>query len=152
MNIEININDYLDKEDVAEICRNEVKNGVRSMLAKENDLHRFLENSSYRFVWAAVEELCPDNMMDMITAKIPEIVNGLTAFSVFREKDTWRCGSKGQELLEQAIVNAEPQIKERVQQLIGQIDLYMIRDILTEQIDNAIENLKSKITNEGAPS
>lgn len=145
--ITVNVSDYLSTEEIKDICREEVKISVREQLKKEEDLQRFLTNSSYRFVWAAIEEKCPDNMLDLITAKISQIVNELAPYSVFRKKDAWdRDESKGWTLLQQALTESEPLIKKRVVELISMIDMYTIQDVINEQIQNVIDNLNKTET------
>ena len=145
MTVNIEIADYLSENDIKQICKDEVKYMVRAALSKESDIERFLTNSSYHFVWDAVNELCPDNMFDILTETIPKIVKNLSSFSVFSPRNAWdKEESRGWTILQKVLSESEPMIRERVYELIREINLYMIQDIITEQIGNAIENLKEK--------
>lgn len=143
MNLEINIRDYLSNEDIKDECRYAVRQEVREKLRTEEDIHRFMSNSSYHFVWDAVDELCPENMRDIIAAKIPEIVNDLSPFCVFRPKDAWdREESKGWTILQSVLSESKPLVEKRVHELISQIDLCDMRSFIYEQFSAAIDNLK----------
>lgn len=145
MNIEIDIHDYLSEEEIAEECRYVVGQEVREKLRTEEDIHRFMSNSSYHFVWDAVDELCPENMRELIAAKIPEIVNELATYCVFRPKDVWdREESKGWTILQSVLSESKPLIEKRVHELIQEFDLREFRDVLDSQIENVIDNLKEK--------
>jgi uncharacterized membrane protein YheB (UPF0754 family) len=145
MNLEINIKDYLSEEEIKEVCKDTIRNCIKEKLNKEEDIQRFLTNSSYHFVWSAVEELCPENMKELITNKIPEIIKGLSTYHVFRKKDVWdKDESKGWILLQKALSETEPLIKERVCELINEIGLRDIQEILNEKIENIIYNTQNK--------
>ena len=142
--MEISIDQYLDEDEMRDICRKAVKERVNQLLEKEDDVQRFLSNTSYRFVWSAIEERCPDNMLETITGKIPEIINSLSSYAVFRPPDAWhRDESSGWKILQKALKEAEPLIKGRVVDLIRNIDMGLIRDTLVEHIDSVIENISS---------
>lgn len=143
MNIEINIKDYLSEEEIKETCKETVRNCIREKLNREGDIQRFLTNSSYHFVWTAVEELSSGNMKEIIIKKIPEIINNLSSYSVFRSKNSWdEDESKGWTLLQKALSEAEPLIKERVCELINKIELCDLQEIINEKINNIIYNLQ----------
>ena len=142
--MEISIDRYLDEDEMRDICRKAVKERVNQLLNTEDDVQRFLTNSSYYLVWSAIEERCPDNMLEMITGKIPEIVNALSSYEVFRCPDAWhREESSGWRFLQKALKEAEPLIKDRVVDLIRNIDMGLIRDTLVEHIDSVIETISS---------
>jgi len=141
--MEIDVKDYLSEDEMEEICRDAVRNRVSELLRTEQDVHRFLSNNCYELVWKAVDEKCPDNMLEVLASKIPGIVEGLSSFNVFRAPDAWdREATKGWTLLQKAVSEAEPLIKERVAELIKRIDLQTIRYLIDEHIDNIIENLQ----------
>jgi len=103
-----------------------------------------LTNSSYYLVWSAIEERCPDNMLETITGKIPEIIDGLSSYEVFRRPDAWhRDESSGWNILQKALKEAEPLIKDRVVDLIRNIDMGLIRNTLVDHIDSVIETISS---------
>jgi hypothetical protein len=143
--MEIDVKDYLSENEMKEICREAVEQRVSAILCKEGDVDRFVCNSSYHLVWDAVNKKCPVNMLDVITEKIPDIVKGLSKWDVFRAPDAWeREASKGWFFLQKVVSEVEPLIKERVIELIKQIDMQTIRDLFIEHIDTVIENLQEK--------
>ena len=142
--MKISIDQYLDEDEMRDICRKAVKERVNKLLEKEDDVQRFLTNSSYYLVWSAIEERCPDNMLETITGKIPEIIDGLSSYEVFRRPDAWhRDESSGWNILQKALKEAEPLIKDRVVDLIRNIDMGLIRNTLVDHIDSVIETISS---------
>ena len=145
MTLEINIHDYLTEEEIKDECRAAVRQDVHNQLRTESDIQRFLTNSSYHFVWEAVDELCPEDMREIIAAKIPEIVSDLSSFSVFRPKNAWdRDESKGWTILQSVLSESKPLIEKRVCELVQKIDISDIRDFVYEEFENIISNLKKK--------
>jgi len=143
--MEIDVKDYLSEDETKGICREAVINRVSELLRTEQDVHRFLTNNCYEFVWKAVDNKCPGDMLGTITKKIPDIVEKLSGWDVFRAPDAWhREARKGWELLQKAVSEAEPLIKERVAELIKEIDMQTIKYLINEHIDNIIENLQEK--------
>jgi hypothetical protein len=142
MKLEINVKDYLSESELKEICRDAVRERVSALLCKEGDIDRFLTNASFHLVWDAVNEKCPDNMLEKITEKIPGIVEKLSSWDVFRAPDAWgREANKGWTLLQKALSDSEPLIKERVIELIRQIDMETIKYVINEHVDNVIDKL-----------
>jgi hypothetical protein len=145
--MEINITDYLEEREIKKICREAVRNRVSQLLSKENDIQRFLSNTSYFMVWEAVERKSPENMLDLIASKIPEIVNSLSIYNVFRPKDAWdRDETIGWKLLQKSLNEAEPLIKERISELIKQIDMPVIKEAVMEHIYKIIDELETALS------
>jgi hypothetical protein len=105
---------------------------------------------SYQLVWDAVDKKCPENLLEIISAKIPDIVNGVSSYEVFRQADAWgRSESTGYKLLQKALYEAEPLIKERIMEIVRNIDALYISDFISDHINSVIENMAKKDNNNG---
>lgn len=138
--MDVNVKDYLSNDEIKDICQIAVRERVHKLLESENDIERFLSNTSYHFVWDAINERTPENMLEKISSKIPEIVEKLSAWDVFRQESYWE--STGWALLREALNEAKPLIKAKAIELIQKIDMDMIREVIMDQI--VIDNLKEK--------
>lgn len=143
--MEINILDYLSQDEIKETCRSAVYDQAKSMLKTEKDLDRIMGNEAYYAVWKCVDDVFNVDFNHAIAMKIPDIIQGLTDFSVFRPKDSWngRDESTGYKILSEVLKDNRQMIDDRVKDLIFQIDMDSIKDAFVDAFDMVIENLKS---------
>lgn len=144
--MEINILDYLSQDEIKDACRSAVYDQAKAMLKSEKDLDRIMGNEAYYAVWKCVDDVFNVDFNHAIAMKIPDIIQGLTDFCVFRPKDSWngRDESTGYKILSEVIKENRHMIDDRVKDLICQIDMEEIKDAFVESLDRVIENLKSK--------
>jgi hypothetical protein len=105
--MKINIMDYLDDEEIKEICIEEVKRYIKIMDHLDNkeikeicieeikryirindveNLNRIIANAAYHKVFNVVDELLPQGYAEQITENVERIIANQTSFSPFR----WR--------------------------------------------------------------
>ena len=115
--MEINIEDYLDRDEIKDIIKHEIRYIV------ERDAERLLTNSAYYVVFKAVDEALDNNAKELIKQKAIEVINNLSEFSVFRKRDTWdRENSIAYDILQEAIKENSNLIKQKVREAIENRD------------------------------
>lgn len=83
MEIKINIEDYLDKEEIKELISYEISKSAK------NDAERILSNTAYSVVFDAVDKALDNKAKDIIKEKTLDIINNLSDFCLFRRADAW---------------------------------------------------------------
>lgn len=117
MEININIEDYLDRDEIKDIIKNQIRYIV------ERDAERLLTNSAYYVVFKAVDEALDNNAKELIKQKAIEVINNLSEFSVFRKRDTWdRENSIAYDILQEAVKENSNLIKQKVREAIENRD------------------------------
>ena len=140
--MDIKIEDYLSHEEIKQICRDIVKTKAREALSTTSEIERILNNTSYDIVRTAVNEIIPEDLDVLLRDKVIEITQSLSSYSVFKPKDAWeRENTKGWDILQKVISDEEPLIRERVCQIIREIDLHHIRELINQHIDTIIHSL-----------
>lgn len=145
MNIEVVLSDYLTEADIRDICACEVHAKIREDLRHLN-VNTIISNLSYEEVFRMVDEQIGENgyCRKTIAEKVPELVNSLSSYSIFRKADAWeRTESIGQKILDEEVNNARPLIAERIKTIIAEYDFpqlsredipYTIADIITDML------------------
>lgn len=114
---ELDIDQYLTEEDKKNICREKFSEVAR--LNCQADFERIITNSAYSIVRAEVDNMFDGRMQEYLIERVEKVVNELSAFTVFSGPNTWdKNSSKGYDLLQQAVQDAEPLIVSRVVELI----------------------------------
>jgi len=112
--MEINIFDYVTEEDI----RQEILSGIRytAMNMSEKDFERVMTNAFYGTVSNIANEIFEERgFKEEMENKIKEIINGLSAYNVFRDKDGFNnYKSKSQILLDQIVEEQKEILKDRV--------------------------------------
>lgn len=127
MEIKINIEDYLNHDEIKNIIKHEIRYIV------ERDAERLLTNSAYYVVFKAVDEALDNNAKELIKQKAIEVINNLSEFSVFRKRDTWeRENSIAYDILQEAVKENSNLIKQKIREIIENRDY-------EEDIKNAID-------------
>lgn len=114
---EIDIDQYLTEEDKKRICREQFSEVAR--MKCQNDFERIITNSSYSIVRDEVDKLFDGKMQEFLIERVEKVVKELSSFTVFNKPDAWdKTSSKGYDLLQQAVQDAQPLIVARVVALI----------------------------------
>lgn len=137
MNINIDVYDIASQKEVKEAVLGAIKElVVRQFGGKEENLNRLLVNLSYSFVWEMVDRQFSGTLEEQLKAKIGDIVDGLSAFSVFRRKDAWdKQDSVAYIALQEEMANARPLIKARVEKIIGD---YPFAELQNDEIGDVV--------------
>lgn len=144
MRTEVNIEDYLSKETVQDIIKDELRLLVKESFRKEK-LDTLIANSSYEIVWKAVDEEMDGNLIETIKTKTLDIINDLSSYHVFHKKDVWEHeDSKAYIYMQQAIEENKDLIfsmtKERiVTEIVKFIDTNYIQDCVNDLIYQIVE-------------
>jgi hypothetical protein len=133
MNVTIDINDYLDEDEMREIAREQFARIVRESVADRlyyGKVYDFIGNIAYEVVWPAVDEKIGCDAREAIAERIPKVIEGLSEYSVFRTADKYlrEEDSVAQVILDETVRKNRPLIERRVMEIIEGLDDYRIKD------------------------
>lgn len=143
--MDIKIEDYLDEQEIKEICKNALYQKIREDMRKLN-VNDIIANISYAEVAAMVDTYVgeDDFCKTEIPKKVRNVIENISIFTVFRKADVWeRQSSIANDILEEECRAARPLIKKRVEQIINEYDfpqlergeiMYTIADVLTDRL------------------
>lgn len=83
--IEININDYLSKEEIKELCIEYVKDTLKGNKHHEE---RILNNLGYHASYAILDSVLTQEMMEIVRKRVLKQITDCD-FGIFRKKDAW---------------------------------------------------------------
>jgi hypothetical protein len=133
MEMQITIEDYLDKDDIVEIIRYRLDDVIRK------DSERILSNTAYAIVFEAVDKALDNKAKDIIKEKVLDCINNLSEFDVFRRANAWdKESSVGQEIVDKALVDNTSEIYGRVKSAIDSIN---IEGKIEEKIEDSLEDI-----------
>ena len=137
MEIKIDVYDIASKDEVKEAALDAIRYAVAEQFkGPEENLNRLIGNLCYKFVWEMVDKQFDGKMEEILRKKIPDIINDLSAFSVFREKDLWgKEESVAYKILQEEMKNARPAIKEKIENIIQE---YPFRELDHDYIGEVI--------------
>ena len=143
--MDIEIKDYLNHEEIKEICKDALYQKIREDMRKLN-VNDIIANISYAEVADMVDTYVgeDDFCKREIPRKVREVIEGLSTFTVFRKADAWeRKNSIAYDIMEEECRAARPLIKKRVEQIINEYNfpqlerdeiMYTIADVLTDRL------------------
>lgn len=141
----IKIEDYLDEQEIKEICKDALYQKIREDMRKLN-VDDIIANISYAEVAAMVNTYVgeDDFCKREIPRKVREVIDGLSTFTVFQKADAWeRKNSIAYDIMQEECRNARPLIKAKVEQSINEYNfpqlerdeiMYTIADVLTDRL------------------
>lgn len=122
--------DYISedrKQEIAETAFREIcEEKFRS------DAERIFSNAAYAAVWRVVDEVFDGKAAEAVAEKIPDVISGLTEFSVFRSGTFGRDKSAGQQALDAAVTANKEAINEAVRIAAQNIDRDYILDAVLD--------------------
>ena len=143
--MDIKIEDYLDEEEIKEICKDALYQKIREDMRNLN-VNDIIANISNAEVEAMVDTYVgeDDFCKKEIPKKVHRIIDELSTYTVFRKADAWeRKNSIAYDIMEEECRASRPLIKARVEQIINeysfpQLDrdeiMYTIADVLTDRL------------------
>ena len=143
--MEIKVEDYLSAEEIKEICENALYQKIREDMRGLN-VNDIIANISSSEVAAMVDAYVgeDDFCKTEIPKKVRNVIENISAFTVFRKADIWeRQSSVAYDILEEECRAARPLIKKRVEQIINEYNfpqlerdeiMYTIADVLTDRL------------------
>ena len=143
--MDIKIEDYLDEEEIKEICKDALYQKIREDMRNLN-VNDIVANISYAEVAAMVDTYVgeDDFCKKEIPKKVHKAIDELSTYTVFRKADVWeRKNSIAYDIMQEECRNARPLIKAKVEQSINEYNfpqlerdeiMYTIADVLTDRL------------------
>ena len=143
--MDIKIEDYLDEEEIKEICKDALYQKIREDMHNLN-VNDIIANISNAEVEAMVDTYVgeDDFCKKEIPKKVHRIIDELSTYTVFRKADAWeRKNSIAYDIMEEECRASRPLIKARVEQIINEYSfpqlerdeiMYTIADVLTDRL------------------
>ncbi len=122
--MEIDIKEYLSEDEIKKVCEDALYNKIREDMRNLN-VNDIIANISYDEVAAMVDAHIGENdyCKKAIAQKVPQIIDNLSAFTVFRKADAWeRQNSIAYDILQEESRAARPLIKQRIEQIVKEYD------------------------------
>lgn len=142
MEVSINIEDYLSKEEIKEIAKEEISYAIQEKFRKESDIERIITNLSYEFLFKAVSKAIGKDALEMIKDKVVELLmdDSRIKYLLWRKKDVWENEeSPAVTIMNQAIENNRELIENRVFEMISNYDFNEAKDEIYSVVCDAIE-------------
>jgi len=141
--MEIEVKDYLSESEIKEIVQQELRFKVRQQFDL-NNIERIFANSAYHIVWEEVNKSIDYDMTELIKNKVIQIINELSAYSVFRDKGDYIYGrdknSNAQDYLNQYVEENKNIINDRVIEIMQGLDSEKLNDQLYDLIYQVVED------------
>ncbi len=143
--MDIKIEDYLDEQEIKEICKDALYQKIREDMRKLN-VNDIIANISHAEVAAMVDTYVgeDDFCKKEIPKKVHRVIDELSTYTVFHKADAWeRKNSVAYDIMEEECRASRPLIKARVEQIINKYNfpqlerdeiMYTIADILTDRL------------------
>ena len=143
--MDIKIEDYLDEQEIKEICKDALYQKIREDM-RELNVNDIIANISYAEVAAMVDKYVgEDNFCKKeIPQKVHRVIDELSTYTVFRKADAWeRKNSIAYDIMQEECRASRPRIKARIEQIIDEYNfpqlerseiMYTIADVLTDRL------------------
>ena len=143
--MDIKIEDYLDEQEIKEICKDALYQKIREDM-RELNVNDIIANISYAEVAAMVDTyVSEDNFCKKeIPQKVHRVIDELSTYTVFRKADVWeRKNSIAYDIMQEECRASRPRIKARIEQIIDEYNfpqlerseiMYTIADVLTDRL------------------
>ena len=143
--MDIKIEDYLDEQEIKEICKDALYQKIREDM-REMNVNDIIANISYAEVSAMVDAYVgEDNFCKKeIPQKVHRVIDELSTYTVFRKADAWeRKNSIAYDIMQEECRASRPRIKARIEQIIDEYNfpqlerseiMYTIADVLTDRL------------------
>ena len=145
MDIKIEIEDYLDEQEIKEICKDALYQKIREDMRKLN-VNDIIANISNAEVEAMVDTYVgeDDFCKREIPKKVRELIEKLSSYTIFRKADVWeRENSIAYDIMQEECRASRPRIKARIEKIIDEYNfpqlerseiMYTIADVLTDRL------------------
>lgn len=148
MDVTFNIEDYLNEEEIKEECKFAIRTMVKEHFQNDADLDRLITNLSYEFVFKAIDETTGIDSLQKIKDTVVKLVQKESTinYELFRPKDAWGRGEAlGLKVLNEAINENIPLIKEKVKEAINNYDFLNRKDLQERMEDLFHDMLEEKL-------
>ena len=143
--MDVKIEDYLDEQEIKEICKDALYQKIREDIHELN-VNVIVANISHAEVAAMVDTYVgeDDFCKKEIPKKVHRVIDELSTYTVFRKANAWeRKNSITYDIMEEECRASRPLIKARVEQIINEYSfpqlerseiIYTIADVLTDRL------------------
>ena len=143
--MDIKIEDYLDEQEIKEICKDVLYQKIREDM-RELNVNDIIANISHAEVEAMVDTYVgEDNFCKKeIPQKVHRVIDELSTYTVFRKADAWeRKNSIAYDIMQEECRASRPRIKARIEQIIDEYNfpelerseiMYTIAEVLTDRL------------------
>lgn len=142
--MEINIEDYLNESEIKKIVEEELRYKIKEIFKTERDTTRILSNLGYYNTFKIVEEEVP-NFKEIIKENTKKQCLNISTYEVFRSKDYLNeKDSLAQKYLLEAVEENKNIIKDRVKEILREMDKQQIANEICSIIEDSVYNLFKK--------
>lgn len=146
--ITVDIDDYMDKSDIAEMVRDAVEYQIREKARHVVDYYGYdtlINNVAYETVRQMLDEQDLD-INEMLTESVKKVINKLSEYTVFydgAEYNSYGAQSKykshGRIVMDEIIDELRPEIKDKVHELmVDKIDADWLIDAATDAFEKEL--------------
>ena len=141
--MEIKIEDYLSKEEIRDICKEEIRNCIK------NDRERILNNNSYAFGTSFVESIISEEDRKFVIDKVKELLRKPSSinYMLFKEPDAWdkKRNFDINTIMLKTVEDNVSLIQDTVVKSIKNIDVDKITEYLTDNFDQVLIRLLKSV-------
>lgn len=141
MEVSINIEDYLSKEEIKEIAKEQIAISIKEKFRKESDIERIITNLSYEFLFKAISEAIGKDSLEMIKDKVQTLLmdDSHISYLIWRKKDAWENEeSPAVTIMNQAIKDNHNLIENKVYSLISNYNFNEAKDEIYDILCDSI--------------
>lgn len=140
--MEINIEDYLNKDEIKNIVIQELRESISNYFRRKEDIGKIISNIGYEMTFNLINEEVP-NFKEQIKESVLKVCSEISSYCVFRKKgeySSYDTNSVAQDILEQVVLDNKNIIEDKIKSIFNELqktDLrYEISGILEDYIDN----------------
>lgn len=148
MDITINIEDYLNTEEIKEECKRAIRFQISQLFKTESEIDRLISNLGYKFIFKAIQETTGEDTLQKIKDTVIQLANKTDSvkFELFKAPNQWDSNaSVGYTIIQQTLRENEPLIKEKVKDAISDYDFLSRKDLQCRMEDLFHEMLEEKL-------
>lgn len=86
---EINVLDYLNEDEIRDICVNYIQDRCYNFLRDNNEMERILSNMAYSAAFRILDSVLTPEMLEHIKIKTKKHLESDSAYGIFRRRDYW---------------------------------------------------------------
>lgn len=140
----IDIHDYLNADEIHDICVNELRRELRSQMRQESDVERVISNLTYAEAQAMVENALGIDLTEELKDHIAKVIredDSTLKFHIFREEDAWgNHDGPGTKIIDEEVEACRPLIRRKIEELIEGYDFrWSIEDVMMEALERILE-------------
>lgn len=148
MEIKIDVMNYLTEEEIKEECKSAIRNCIYQQFSKETEIDRLISNLGYEFIFKAIQETTGEDTLQKIKDTVIQLANQTDSvrYQLFKAPDKWDSNASiGYTIVQQALKENEPLIKEKVKEAISDYDFLSRKDLQCRMEDLFHEMLEEKL-------